>query len=477
MPFLRKRRPQKGENEEKSGEPESKQSEQPSQYSIGGSSEDAKDGLDGPSSLLINEPSEGIVLPGEAIESDETAASSTPPPIAREEPAPPPEKKPAPSDVGETEPPQAGGPEPPPHASAPPPSSGPGEFALSLDEETQKPSPPPSTEEAPPAAAEESPAPPATDDFDFAIHKIESEEPVAIQEIEAEGALPPEKPPTPQSQAAAEPSPIAFEEPTPLETGEARAEPAEATEETKPLSAGVETEGESELFLDEILSPEEESAPAREQPAVSDEPALAGLGDQTEPASPLLETEPPGPAASTTEEPSEPAIEPIGSTQETAADAAGSLLIDEEAVTAPSTPAIEVPAKRKHKRRGERMKIVPPKSAAKVEWYANPEACATYCRKHRRPLLIYFTTGDIGECRSYEEAIRMPEMQPFLAPYVCCLANLATDQGKQAAIRLGIPTEGPAMVLLSPSGRELARVLKPEVDWQFLATMLFWALR
>ncbi len=148
--------------------------------------------------------------------------------------------------------------------------------------------------------------------------------------------------------------------------------------------------------------------------------------------------------------------------------------------TAPAVPLQQQPVveqRRGWRRRRERVKIVPPGREAKIEWFANAEACAAYCRKHSRPLLLYFKTGNEQQCQTYEMAVRQPEMQSFLCSYVCCVVDLTEPQGRHVAMRLGVPTDGPAMLLMSPSGREYARVLKPEVDWQFIATMLFWALR
>lgn len=155
-----------------------------------------------------------------------------------------------------------------------------------------------------------------------------------------------------------------------------------------------------------------------------------------------------------------------------------SLLLGAEQATTPTAPAEpSVEAKRGRRWGRERVRVVPPKGGTQVEWYSNADACAVYCRKNRRPLLLYFTTGDVEQCQTYETAIRMEEMQPFLCSYVCCMVSLAQAEGRKVAMRLGVPTDGPAMVLLSPSGREYARVLKSEVDWRFLAAMLLWALR
>ena len=155
-----------------------------------------------------------------------------------------------------------------------------------------------------------------------------------------------------------------------------------------------------------------------------------------------------------------------------------SLLLDTEPTARPIAPE-EPPAesKRGWRHRRERVRIIPPKEGAPVEWFSNADACAAYCRKHHRPLLLYFTTGNMEQCRTYEEAIRREEMRLFLSSYVCCMVNLAQTEGRKVAMRLGVPTDGPAIVVLSPSGREYARVLKSEVDWRFLATMLFWGLR
>jgi hypothetical protein len=155
-----------------------------------------------------------------------------------------------------------------------------------------------------------------------------------------------------------------------------------------------------------------------------------------------------------------------------------SLLMGTDRAASPAVseePSVETP--RRWKRSREKVRVVPPEPQAKVQWYSNADACALYCRKHHRPLLLYFTTGDIEQCHAYEEAIRRDEMRPFLCSYVCCLVNMAQVEGRKVAMRLGVPTDGPAMVVFSPSGREYARVLKPEADWRFLATMLFWGLR
>jgi hypothetical protein len=141
------------------------------------------------------------------------------------------------------------------------------------------------------------------------------------------------------------------------------------------------------------------------------------------------------------------------------------------------TTAPPQPTARRRGRRGEKIKAPKPKPGKPVEWFANPTACATYCRKHRRVLLLYFTTGDLEQCRSYEEAIRRPELQPFLGQYVCCMVDVRQPDGRQAALRLNVPTDGPAIVLLAPSGREYARIQKPEINAEFLATVLFWAVR
>jgi hypothetical protein len=159
-------------------------------------------------------------------------------------------------------------------------------------------------------------------------------------------------------------------------------------------------------------------------------------------------------------------------------DGKSSLLLGAGQATGPTTVE-ELPGepRRGRRPRRERVRIVPPKDGAPIEWFSNADACAIYCRKHRRPLLLYFTTGDVEQCQTYEEAIRRQEIQPFLSSYVCCLVNMAQIEGRKVAMRLGVPTDGPAIVVLSPSGREYARVLKPQVDWRFVATMLFWGLR
>ena len=174
-----------------------------------------------------------------------------------------------------------------------------------------------------------------------------------------------------------------------------------------------------------------------------------------------------------------PSLPPEEETETTALksflDGQSALLVDGEQAAGP-TAAPETPVKPARRRR-ERIRLVVPKPGKPVEWFSNPSACTAYCRRHRRPLLLYFSTDDVKQCRTYEQAIRQTEMQAFLCPYVCCVVNLTHADGRQAAMSLGVPTDGPSVVLLSPSGHELARVLKPHVDWQFLATMLFWALR
>jgi len=187
-------------------------------------------------------------------------------------------------------------------------------------------------------------------------------------------------------------------------------------------------------------------------------------------------------AAAAPAPPDSPRLSPDATVADINDNAPSPLLLGAEPV-APSTPRTPSPvappptARKGRKPVHEKVKVVTPPSGAPVEWFANPQACAVYCRKHRRPLLVYFTTGDEAQCRTYEEAVRMPEFQTFLGPYVCCRAHLGSVEGQEAARRLGLPDDGPAMVVLAPSGREYARILKPEVDWQFLATMLFWALR
>lgn len=157
-------------------------------------------------------------------------------------------------------------------------------------------------------------------------------------------------------------------------------------------------------------------------------------------------------------------------------DGSSSLLMGADVQTPTARAAVPLPPRPPAAVR-EKMKVVAPKPGAKAEWFANPEACRTFSRKHGRPLLLYFSTGDMKQCYTYEKAIRMEEMQPFLGMYVCCMIDMRQPPGRECAKHQGVPDDGPAMVLLAPSGREYARLLKPEVDWQFLATMLFWVLQ
>lgn len=221
----------------------------------------------------------------------------------------------------------------------------------------------------------------------------------------------------------------------------------------------------SEPDISELDTVDESSQPTSAPPG--DRSALLadfGLDDQPERTRP--ETPP---AASSTY--SDPGSGEMGG--------GSSLLLASDTGEATGTPA---PASTRGRRKGkkaktERVKIVPPKPGKKIEWFSNPAACAKYCRKHKRPLLLYFNTGDPRQCESYETTVKMDEVQAFLGPYVCCTADLRVNEVRQVAQRLGLPTDGPSMIVLSPTGREFARIVKPTIDWQFAATMLFWALR
>lgn len=317
-------------------------------------------------------------------------------------------------------------------------------------------------------------------------------------------------------EAPAEPPPeVASDEPLPFEepsqkavqqiTSEAAAEddlrlvlldeaPEETLPEVEPPPArpspanGTSALGtESPLANDEIRLVAMDDAPAAEEKAIGSRPAVRSPQDESAaspwgemgPSALLLGGETGAPADSSSREQPLPSPDATPRFRETDfSEGRSSLLLSGSEVEAPvrQETAVTEPSRRRHRRR-ERVRITPPKPGAEIQWFSNAEACATYCRKHSRPLLLYFTTGDVEQCRTYEEAIRLAEMQPFLCTYVCCMVNMAQAEGRQVAMRLGVPTNSPAVVLLSPSGREYARVLKAEVDWQFLATMLFWALR
>jgi hypothetical protein len=234
------------------------------------------------------------------------------------------------------------------------------------------------------------------------------------------------------------------------------------------------------LLLDEE-PPSDQSAAAPTAPPAPPAvpPGAVDLLDQSAPSALLIGEEAVTPRTIKTRWAAQPPrSEATRAFGESLASGPSSLLIDGGQATAPPfRQETAVPPRRIWKRRRDRVRIVPPKRGAEIKWFSNPDACATYCYKHSRPLLLYFTTGDVQQCHTYEVAIRQTEMQPFLAPYICCMVNMAYAEGRKVAMRLGVPTDGPAIVLLSPSGREYARVLKPAVDWQFVATMLFWALR
>lgn len=264
--------------------------------------------------------------------------------------------------------------------------------------------------------------------------------------------------------------------------------PTSQPADSVPLPVAGETEAAGqEMPLDNLLAADESEAaakvplePAKLEPQPKEE-TPSSVDDQSQTSSLLLESgseivSPHPPMRS-----EEPVPLPLDA-QETFDDSwlqgRSSLLLGTEPVVQPTArEESRGEPKRGKRRRQERVRTVPPATDAPVQWYANAEACAVYCRKHSRPLLLYFTTGDLDQCRAYEEAIRTEEMRPFLCSYVCCMVNMAQPEGRAVAMRLGVPTDSPSMVLLSPSGREYARVLKAEVDWHFLATMLFWALR
>ncbi|MCX8035456.1 MAG: hypothetical protein N3D11_00090 [Candidatus Sumerlaeia bacterium] len=231
-----------------------------------------------------------------------------------------------------------------------------------------------------------------------------------------------------------------------------------------------------------------EPEPSAPLPSVSplSEPAGGEILDESIPSALLIHAEPEEEADSASSRREAPAGETeseitFGTGYEDLARGRSALLLSGSGAEIESETVHEPPPaarpKRFWRRRRERIKIVVPKPGTPVQWYSNADACAVYCRKHSRPLLLYFTTGDAEQCHTYEAAIRQPEMQPFLCTYVCCMVNLSHAEGRRVAMRLGVPTDGPGIVLLSPSGREYARILKPEVDWHFLATVLFWALR
>jgi len=271
----------------------------------------------------------------------------------------------------------------------------------------------------------------------------------------------------------------------PLETTSESATEPISTEPRPPEEPEGEKPDESEelklLLMDEEAAPRPTPSPPTEftqPPAVKS--AIADLEDDSAPSALLIGGETATPEHAAAREESPPLFtETTQTLGEDLVEGRSLLLLDTSQVRSPAVRQEEPPVEpeRRWRRRRERVRIVPPKPGAEVQWFTNADACAIYCRKHSRPLLLYFTTGDMEQCHSYEEAIRQEQMQPFLCSYVCCMVNLAQAEGRRVAMRLGVPTDGPAMVLLSPSGREYVRVLKPEVDWQFLATMLFWALR
>lgn len=278
--------------------------------------------------------------------------------------------------------------------------------------------------------------------------------------------------------------------PEPTIADQAAESRAPTPEETSPAAAEASDQSSEPLLLDDILEPETgepsatESAPPADSSTVSSDATAQVFVE--EPWADIAAKEPAGgeqdksalispiPDSSGEVESSLSPLPEIGADSwSDLVEGQSSLLMDSDQAT-DEAPAIE---RKRRRRRRERIRAPLPKPGKKVQWYSSPEACATYCRKHRRPLLLYFSTKDMEECRSFEEAIRSPEMQVFLQPYVCCMTDLSSAEGRQAAVRLGVPTDGPSIVLLAPSGRELARVLKPDIDWHFLAAMLFWVLR
>jgi len=236
------------------------------------------------------------------------------------------------------------------------------------------------------------------------------------------------------------------------------------------------------ILLDDVIVPKD-SVPAAKSSATPgpfpEKPAIPDFLDVSETSPLLIGSETVGPSGPEgMEEPLPLASEAEKTFDDSLIEGRSSLLLDAEAIVRPPVrEELPVEGRRGRRRRRERVRIVPPEPSAQVKWFSNPNACALYCRKHHRPLLLYFTTGDTEQCRTYEETIRMGKMRPFLCSYVCCMVNMVEAEGRKVAMRLGVPTDSPAMVLLSPTGREYARVLKSEVDWRFLATMLFWALR
>ena len=271
----------------------------------------------------------------------------------------------------------------------------------------------------------------------------------------------------------------------PPETTAAPAPPAEApvppdAAATDKPAEPSEGEGISLLLLDEEPLAAQPTAPKPTPPApAAVTPAAVDWLDESAPSALLIGKETVAPQIAKPLEPLKPPrSEATRTFGESLSSGRSSLLMDSsQATAAPLRQETPLPPRRIWKRRRDRVRIVPPKPGAEIKWFSNAEACATYCYKHSRPLLLYFTTGDDQQCHTYEAAIRQTGMQPFLAPYVCCMVNMAYTEGRKVAMRLGVPTDGPAIVLLSPLGREYARVLKPAVDWQFVATLLFWALR
>ncbi|MCA8998716.1 MAG: thioredoxin family protein [Planctomycetaceae bacterium] len=93
-----------------------------------------------------------------------------------------------------------------------------------------------------------------------------------------------------------------------------------------------------------------------------------------------------------------------------------------------------------------------------ISWIENPQAGVTVARQSQRPMLLYFTTSWCHYCKKLDQttwshdAVR-EEIQTQFVPI-----KVDGDRHKDLAKSLGV-RGFPTLVMLSPDGRELNRVV------------------
>lgn len=92
-----------------------------------------------------------------------------------------------------------------------------------------------------------------------------------------------------------------------------------------------------------------------------------------------------------------------------------------------------------------------------IQWQTSPQIAASMTERTHRPILIYFTAEQCVYCRKLE---RSTWSQPEVASNVSRhFVALKVDGGAQPELASKMKVAGfPAVVVLSPEGKELARV-------------------